>query len=57
MKDLSKHNERIASMTFALVYPLYLTKIEKKGRTKNELDQAIKWLTGFDDNKLVNHCG
>jgi hypothetical protein len=44
-------------MTFALVYPLYLTKIEKKGRTKNELDQVIKWLTGFDDDKLVNHCG
>jgi hypothetical protein len=55
MKDLSKHNERIANMTFALVYPLYLTKIEKKGRTKNELDQVIKWLTGFDDEKLENH--
>lgn len=52
MKDLSKHNERIANMTFALVYPLYLAKIEKKGRTKNELDQVIKWLTGFDDKKL-----
>ena len=39
-------------MTFASVYPLYLIKVEKKGRTKEELHQVIKWLTGFDDKKL-----
>ncbi len=39
-------------MTFASVYPHYITKIEKKGRTKEELHQVIKWLTGFDDKKL-----
>jgi hypothetical protein len=39
-------------MTFATVYPLYLTKVEKKGRTKAELDQVIEWLTGFDNKKL-----
>ena len=39
-------------MTFASVYPLYLTKVEKKGRTKKELHQVIEWLTGFDDKKL-----
>ena len=42
------HHERIAKMIFASVYPLYLTKIEKKGRTKEELLQVIEWLTGFD---------
>lgn len=39
-------------MTFASVYPLYLTKVEKKGRTKDELHQVIYWLTGYDDKKL-----
>jgi hypothetical protein len=39
-------------MTFASVYPLYLTKVEKKGRTKEELHQVIEWLTGFDNKKL-----
>lgn len=39
-------------MTFASVYPLYLAKVEKKGRTKAELHQVITWLTGFDDVKL-----
>ncbi|TYQ00005.1 hypothetical protein C7447_101613 [Tenacibaculum adriaticum] len=47
-----KHNERIASMTFASVYPHYITKVEKKGRTLEELHQVITWLTGFDINKL-----
>ena len=46
------HNQRIAKMIFASVYPLYLIKVEKKGRTKEELHQVIKWLTGFDDKKL-----
>jgi len=39
-------------MTFASVYPLYLSKVEKKGRTKEELHQVIAWLTGFDNKKL-----
>ena len=46
------HNERIAKMTFASVYPMYLAKVEKKGRTKVELHQVITWLTGFDNKKL-----
>ncbi len=39
-------------MTFATVYPLYLAKVEKKGRTKEELQQVIEWLTGYDEKKL-----
>ena len=50
--DTSHHDERIANMTFASVYPHYVTKVEKKGRTKEELHQVIEWLTGFDDKKL-----
>jgi len=53
MKASAEHNARIANLTFATVYPLYLQKIEKKGRTKEELHQVIKWLTGFDDKKLL----
>jgi hypothetical protein len=45
-------NQRIAKMSFASVYPLYLDKVEKKGRTKAELDQVIGWLTGFSPAKL-----
>lgn len=52
MKSTSTHDERIAKMTFASVYPHYLTKVEKKGRTKEELHQVIKWLTGFDEQQL-----
>ncbi|MBD1397571.1 DUF2200 domain-containing protein [Pontibacter sp. JH31] len=47
-----EHNERIAKMTFASVYPHYLAKVEKKGRTKEELHQVITWLTGFDEKQL-----
>lgn len=47
-----EHNERIAKLTFASVYPHYITKVEKKNRTKDELHQVIEWLTGFDQNKL-----
>ncbi len=42
----------MAQMTFATVYPLYLAKVERKGRTKKELHQVITWLTGFDTKKL-----
>lgn len=52
MKTTSEHNERIANMTFASVYPHYLSKVEKKGRTKEELHQVIEWLTGFNEQKL-----
>ena len=52
MNDSNTHNQRIAKMTFASVYPLYLAKIEKKGRTKEELQQVIEWLTNFDNKKL-----
>jgi len=52
MKTSNTHNQRIAKMTFASVYPMYLEKITKKGRTKQELHQVIAWLTGFDHKKL-----
>lgn len=52
MKTTPEHNERIAKMTFASVYPHYITKVERKGRTKAELHQVIEWLTGFDEQKL-----
>lgn len=44
--------QRVANMTFASVYPMYVTKVEKKGRTKEELHEVIQWLTGFNDKKL-----
>ena len=52
MKTTPEHNARIAKMTFGSVYPHYVTKVEKKGRTKEELHQVIEWLTGFDDKQL-----
>ena len=52
MKVTPEHNERIAKMTFASVYPHYVTKVEKKGRSKEELHQVIEWLTGFDEDRL-----
>lgn len=48
MTSLNTHDQRMAKLTFASVYPMYLAKVEKKGRTKEELDQVIEWLTGFD---------
>jgi hypothetical protein len=48
----SNTHQRIAKITFASVYPMYLAKVEKKGRTKEELHQVIAWLTGFDSKKL-----
>lgn len=52
MNNANNHDERIAKMTFASVYPHYLTKVEKKGRTKEELHQVIEWLTGYNEKKL-----
>lgn len=47
-----EHDARMASMTFASVYPHYLNKVEKKGRTRAELHQVITWLTGYDEKQL-----
>ncbi len=52
MKVTPEHNARIAKMTFASVYPHYIKKVEKKGRTTEELQQVIEWLTGYDKEKL-----
>jgi len=52
MKTTAEHDERIAKMIFASVYPHYVAKVESKGRTKEELHQVIEWLTGFDNKKL-----
>lgn len=52
MDVTTEHNQRMAKMIFASVYPHYLTKVEKKGRTKEELHQVIEWLTGFDEKKI-----
>lgn len=50
---MNKH--RIYSMSFASVYPLYIAKAEKKGRTKAEVDTIIHWLTGYDQEALATH--
>ena len=52
MKTTPEHDARIAKLIFASVYPHYITKVEKKGRTIEELHQVIEWLTGFDNKKL-----
>ena len=52
MNTSNTQNQRIAKMTFATVYPMYIIKVEKKGRTKEELHQVIEWLTGFNYKKL-----
>lgn len=52
MNTTDAHNQKIAKLTFASVYPMYIKKVETKGRTKEELNKVIKWLTGFNDKKL-----
>lgn len=47
--------QRFFTMTVASVYPLYLAKVDKKGRTQDELDAVIRWLTGYDDAELGRH--
>ncbi|PHN02536.1 DUF2200 domain-containing protein [Flavilitoribacter nigricans] len=57
MKTTQAHNDRIAKMTFSSVFPHYVTKVEKKGRTVEELYEVIEWLTGFteaDLQELIN---
>ena len=52
MQVTPEKNEKVAQMVFSSIYPHYLKRIEKNGRTKQELDQVIEWLTGFDEQKL-----
>lgn len=52
MKVTVEKNEKVANMVFASIYPLYLNRLEKNGRTKEELDQVIKWFTGFNQEAL-----
>lgn len=55
MKATADHNEKIAKMTLASVYPHYVNKVKKKGRTQEELQQVIAWLTGFDHDQIQAH--
>ena len=55
MNSAKNHDERIAGMIFGSVYPHYVAKVEKKGRTKEELHQVIEWLTGFSERDLHKH--
>lgn len=52
MKVTTEKNDQVAKMKFSSIYPHYVTKVEKKGRSKDELHQVIEWLTGFDEKKL-----
>lgn len=52
MEVTAEKNESVAKMIFGSIYPHYLKRIERNGRTKEELDTVIKWLTGFDQNEL-----
>ena len=51
--NTNNHDERIAKMTFSSVYPHYVAKVERKGRTKEELHEVIEWLTGYDEKKVA----
>lgn len=55
MADPMNSDQRIAAMSLAVVYPHYVTKVEKKGRTTDELHQVIQWLTGFNESQLQSH--
>ena len=52
MNNPATQHDKIAKLIFASVYPLYVKKVETKGRTKDELHQVIEWLTGFDNKKM-----
>lgn len=52
MKATPEHHQKIAQMTFAAVYPAYVAKVERKERTKKELNQVIQWLTGFTEKDM-----
>lgn len=55
MDTTERTQKRLRALTFAAVYPLYLQKVERKGRTKAEVDEVIRWLTGFDDDDIARH--
>ena len=55
MTPKASQDERIAKMTFASVYPLYVNKVEKKGRTEQDLQKVITWLTGFTKAQIKKH--
>ncbi|MEM8897995.1 MAG: DUF2200 domain-containing protein [Bacteroidota bacterium] len=52
MKVTAEHNERVAKIIFGSIYPHYVNKVEKKGRTKEELHEVLEWLTGFNEAKI-----
>ncbi|MGJ8685582.1 MAG: DUF2200 domain-containing protein [Nonlabens sp.] len=52
MKVTVEKNEKVAKMIFASIYPLYLNRLEKNSRTKEELNQVIEWFTGFNNDDL-----
>ena len=52
MKENSKTNNRVRAMSVASVYPMYIAKAERKGRTKTEVDEIIRWLTGYSQKKF-----
>lgn len=52
MKVTVEKNEKVANMIFGEIYPLYLNRLEKNGKTKEELDQVISWFTGFDSKDI-----
>ncbi len=53
MKVTAEKNEKVANMIFASIYPHYVNRLEKNGRTKEELHKVIEWLTGFEEDKLL----
>lgn len=55
MKPSASQDDRIAAMTFSSVYPHYVAKVEKKGRSREELHRVISWLTGYDDQQIQRH--
>ena len=55
MKVTLEKNEKIAKMIFASIYNLYLNKLEKKGRTKAELNKVIEWFTSYNEKQIQNH--
>jgi hypothetical protein len=56
MTTTAHHDERMAKMSFGLVYPLYIQKVERKGRTQKELNEVITWLTGYNDKDIKKHA-
>lgn len=55
MKATPEHDERVANLKFGSVYPHYVSKMEKKGRTEKELLEVMQWLTGYDESRIREH--